>query len=197
MVDNKKRIDYTNDMEKYIKDFAKSLTLTDEKEYEECYMIRASLTIYEKLINGQVSMEVSKIRDNRRVSIIQSRMYSSNKLISVMSIEVIKSISKHYDISRKNNNVTGKFWRKFTRSEVIDFSRDTKDKNKIHLMDKPVVQGLLIMSYLCDENIKTAEIKFIHEIYCDEDIYIFKDNNIIYGYVNNILCFKCKQTYIQ
>ena len=41
------------------------------------------------------------------------------------------------------------------------------------------------------KKVSEITIKFINPIYSEEDIYIKKEKNIILGYVNNILCFKC------
>ena len=80
-----------------------------------------------------------------------------------------------------------------SKEEIVEFSKYTNDKNLIHLEDKPIVQGLIILmdlSKLIKESNKIT-IKFINPIYSNEDIYIKKEHNAILGYVNNVLCFKC------
>ena len=85
------------------------------------------------------------------------------------------------------------FWQTISKEEIVEFSKYTNDKNLIHLEDKPIVQGLMILmdlSKLIKES-KEITIKFINPIYSNEDIYIKNEHNAILGYVNNVLCFKC------
>lgn len=44
-----------------------------------------------------------------------------------------------------------KIWRVFTTSEVSEFVSAVGDKNKIHLLNPPIVPGLLILETLCKD----------------------------------------------
>ena len=84
------------------------------------------------------------------------------------------------------------FWKKITNEEIYEFSKLTGDKNYIHLVDKPVVQGMLILNEIIKniDEFKELEIKFINPIFGEEEIFLEKDKRNILAYSNNKLCFK-------
>ncbi len=82
-------------------------------------------------------------------------------------------------------------WRSFSKEEISAFSHETGDTNFIHLTENPVVQGLFILKELFDAT-KTNEIevKYIHPIYGDNQVYLKHEENNIKGFSDGILCFQ-------
>ena len=181
----------------FIKDFAKSLTQISDERYKNCYMVKLKL---EKLKASQEKYlyKVNLEKSNDRFSKIVSEAYRDTNLLSKLTIDLV-----HY----KDNNENSKdrmeekielleYWTTISKDEVAEFSKYTNDINNIHMLDKPIVQGLLILMHLSIliKEFRTTTIKFIRPIYAEDDIYIKKVKNTILGYVNNILCFKCNFT---
>lgn len=181
-------------MEKFIKDFARSLTNINFSQYDKCYLIEAEAIFYAGKNKKTSKTEVSISKDTHRMSVINSRKYSqNNELTAEMKIVLLKKELNlfHSSINKNEVHKEKQYWRSFSRKEILDFSKETNDKNSIHLTEKPIVQGLMIFMHLCSEDIIHADIKFLNKIFCDEKIYLSKEDNLIIGYVNDIICFKC------
>lgn len=181
-------------MEKFIKDFAKSFSNTSISQYDKCYLIEAEVIFYARRNKKCILSEVSISKNTSRISSINSRKYAqNNELIAKMDILLLKKELNLSPSAIKKAEIyeEKQYWRSFSRKEILQFSQETNDKNSIHLTDRPVVQGLMILTHLCNENIISAKIKFINKILCDEKIYLSQKDDLIIGYVNNIICFKC------
>ena len=176
-----------------IKNFAKSLTQVEEERYRKCYIIKAKLQVF-SVCDEEYDYKVYIEKTNHRFSEIISEGYFNNLLMLKLTIYLVNFKDSNKLITREENITSSlESWKTISKEEIVEFSKYTKDKNLIHLEDKPVVQGLLILmklSKLIKES-KEITIKFINPIYSDEDIYIKKEHNAILGYVNNVLCFKC------
>ena len=177
-----------------VKDFARALTKINEERYRKCYMVKAEL---QKFIScdKKYSYKVHVEKSNYRFSKIISEAYLSNTLMAKLTIDLIdfKDTNVKFKIREEENLDSLEFWTTISKEEIVEFSQYTFDINLIHLDDKPIVQGLIILMHLANlvKGLSEITIKFINPIYSEEDIYIKKEKNTILGYVNNILCFKC------
>ncbi|AGF58787.1 hypothetical protein B0P06_002891 [Clostridium saccharoperbutylacetonicum] len=180
-----------------VKDFARSLTKIDDEKYRKCYMVKVKLQIFNKC-NGKYDYKVYVEKSNYRFSKIISEAYSNNILIASLTINLVNFKDNNGKfITRKEERIDSlEFCRTVSKEEIVEFSKYTNDKNLIHLNDKPIVQGLIILMHLSRlvEGSSEITIKFINPIYSDEDIYIKKEHDTILGYVDNALCFKCNFT---
>jgi len=180
-----------------VKDFARALTKINEERYRKCYMVKAEL---QKFIScdKKYSYKVHVEKSNYRFSKIISEAYLSNTLMAKLTIDLIdfKDTNVKFKIREEENLDSLEFWTTISNEEVVEFSKYTNDINLIHLDDKPIVQGLIILMHLSSLIGRLSEltIKFINPIYSNEDIYIKKEHDTILGYVNNVLCFKCNFT---
>ena len=68
-------------MEKFIKDFARSLTNINFSQYDKCYLIEAEVVFYAEKNTKPSHTEVSISKETHRMSVIHSRKYSQNKFI--------------------------------------------------------------------------------------------------------------------
>lgn len=180
-----------------IKGISRSLSKMSGEKYDGCYMVKANLEIFQRN-NASQDYEVNIEKANEKITIIKSKSYFKGTLSMVLTISLINgSIKKENKlISQKKDlsEMTLKHFRKITKDEVYKFSKYTGDINSIHLTDKPVVQGLLILMHL-EKYIKEGkniEVKFISLLYADTSIYISESENTILGYSENKLCFKVK-----
>lgn len=177
-----------------IKNFAKSLTEVEEERYRKCYIIKANLQVF-SVCNEKYDYKIYIEKTNHRFSEIISEGYFNNFLMSKLTIYLVDfKTSKEKLIPREEKIISSlEFWNNISKEKIVEFSKYTNDKNLIHLEDKPIVQGLMILMELAKLIKESNEItiKFIRPIYSDEDIYIKNEHNAILGYVNNVLCFKC------
>lgn len=178
----------------FIKDFAKSLTQISDERYKRCYMLKLKLEIF-NAIEEKCSYKVNIEKINYRFSKIVSEAYSEDNLLSKLTIDLFhyKDIKEEHNTRKEEKIDILEYWITISKEEVYEFSKYTKDINYIHILDKPIVQGLLILMQLFAliNDPKIITIKFIRPIYSDEDIYIKKEKDKILGYVKNKLCFKC------
>ncbi len=60
----------------------------------------------------------------------------------------------------------------FSKDEVYTFSKETGDKNKIHLTDNPVVQGMLLLRTAAVKlnDVSRLDVKFVEPSYAEEDL---------------------------
>ena len=169
-----------------IKDFARSLTKIDDEKYRKCYMVKAKLQIFNSC-NEKYDYKVHVEKSNYRFSKIISEAYSNNILMARLTINLVNfKDSNGKFTTRKEERIDSLgFWKTISKEEIVEFSKYTNDKNLIHLNDKPIVQGLIILMYLSRlvKGLSEITIKFINPIYSDEDIYIKKEQDTILGYV--------------
>ena len=181
-----------------IREMAKSLSCVKDVKFDGCFMAKAELR-KSNLIGEITKYEVDIEKMNDKLSIINSKGYGGDgNLCAELRVYLI-----HKAYSRKNiikNQVQEyknfKYFRIFKKEEVYDFSKYTDDINSIHLIEKPIVQGLFIMSeienylILKQKHFKNFQIKFLEPIYSDEEIYMDDLDDIIIGYSGKRLCFK-------
>ena len=177
-----------------IKDFARALTKIDEERYRKCYMVKAKLQKFNSC-DEKYSYKVHVEKSNYRFSKIISEAYSNNTLMAKLTIDLVNFKDSSGKSKTKEEEILDslEFWTTICKEEIVEFSKYTNDINLIHLKDKPIVQGLIILMHLSNlvKGLSEITIKFINPIYSEEDIYIKKEKNTILGYVNNMLCFKC------
>jgi hypothetical protein len=180
-----------------IKDLAKALTKIDEERYRKCYMVKAKLQKFNSC-DEKYSYKVNVEKSNHRFSKIISEAYLSNTLIAKLTIDLLNFKDSKGKFETREEEILDslEFWTTISKEEIAEFSQYTNDINLIHLDDKPIVQGLIILMHLTNlvKELSEITIKFINPIYSEEDIYIKKEKDAILGYVNNILCFKCNFT---
>lgn len=178
----------------FIKDFAKSLTQISDERYKRCYIFKLKLENF-KAIEEKCFYKVNIEKANYRFSKIVSEAYYNNNLLSKLTIDLVhyKAIKEEIKVIKKEKIDFLEYWMTISKDEVYEFNKYTNDINYIHMLDKPIVQGLLILMHLSEliKEFKAITIKFIRPIYSEEDIYIKKEEDKILGYVKNILCFKC------
>lgn len=180
-----------------IKEISKSLSQINDKKYDGCFMAKVNLEIVERCDEIK-KYKVNIEKSNSKFSLIRSNGYLNDKAMINLSIYLINGTSKKINVSKKNkveeykNFLTHTI--KFTKEEVYNFSKYTRDINSIHLENKPVVQGLLILMYLEKylKDVKSMEVKFINPMYAESLVHICELENIIIGYIENKLCFKAK-----
>jgi hypothetical protein len=178
----------------FIKDFAKSLTQINDERYKRCYILKLKLEKF-KAIEEKCSYKVNIEKDSYRFSEIVSEAYYHNNLLSKLIIDLLhyKDDKEKFKVRREEKIDFLEYWMTISKEEIYEFNKYTNDINYIHTLDKPIVQGLLILMHLSVliKEFKVITIKFIRPIYSEEDIYIKKEKDNILGYVKNILCFKC------
>ena len=83
----------------------------------------------------------------------------------------------------------------FSPEQITAFSKWSGDMNSIHLGEKPVVQGMLLLlaleDYLCIKGfkIRRGNIRYLHPIKACEDIFIYHEQNKITGISKDKECF--------
>lgn len=93
----------------------------------------------------------------------------------------------------------GEFLKKITPSQIYAFSNWSGDINTIHLTEKPVAQGMLILmlieDYLKSKNqvIKRGHIRYIKPVMGGDRVYVcLKESKELEGHVNGDTCFILK-----
>lgn len=181
-----------------IREMAKSLSCIKDVKFDGCFMAKAELR-KNNLISEITKYKVSIEKMNDRFSIIKSEGYGDDgNLFTELRVYLIHKIYSKNNIIKNQiqEHKDLNYFRRFRKEEVYNFSMYTDDINSIHLIEKPIVQGLFIMSEiekylnLKQKYFRNFEIKFIQPIYSDEKIYIDDLDDIIIGYSQKRLCFK-------
>jgi hypothetical protein len=83
---------------------------------------------------------------------------------------------------------------KFSSLEIESFCNDVGDENEIHKGESPVVPGLLIIKKSLGEmtTINSLLVNFYKPVYSEQEVFIKKNNNEIFGICEGSLCFKIK-----
>lgn len=88
------------------------------------------------------------------------------------------------------------YWRTFTLGEVNTFASLSGDTNDVHSGVQPVVQGMLILlaleDYLARDNhfFKSVDVQYFNPVRVNEPVKLCKQDEIIYGIVDEKVCFK-------
>lgn len=145
------------------------------------------------LPNDQKGIQPEEIsiewKENRLIA-ITCRKKSGERVVAELKTLMLHPSGKKE--SRENPiPLNGSIWRNFSKEEVWSFSRKTGDQNLIHLSEKPIVQGFLLLEHLTATfpNREKYQISFHSPVLADENIYLQIQGESFYGYGNKELHF--------
>lgn len=177
--------------EKDMIQLAKAFSELKDEKYNNSYISKIKLEQYGKIRNTPCHVIIEK--ETSRFLIISSNMYDDNdqivaKLSMTLFLNVVVSNLTETSIIPKEVVP----WKTFSKQEIYDFSKAVGDANTIHLTEKPVVQGLLILKNIQEsiEAFNTIEIKFTKPIYAGNPIYIESNGKNLTGYSNHVKVFQ-------
>ncbi|MBP2632017.1 MAG: hypothetical protein H6Q70_2645 [Firmicutes bacterium] len=176
--------------EKNMIQLAKAFSELKDEKYNNSYITKIKLEQYGKSRKNPCHVIVEK--ETSRFMIISSNMYEDDTLIAKLSMTLFLNVTVRNldETSVIPEEVTP--WKTFSKQEIYDFSKAVGDANTIHLTEKPVVQGLLILKNIKESFAKfnTIEIKFMKPIYAGNPIYVEPKGKIFTGYSNHAKVFQ-------
>lgn len=178
-------------------DFGIALSKINDEKYSGSYIAKIKYEVYENDSNNPEKFITKVEQENKSLSIITIGGYKEGSLLAKLTVILFIGSFRKLDNVIIENTKKFKVWRTISKEEIYEFSRITKDLNFIHLTEKPIVQGLLILKFIISymkneiENFKKIEIRFTSPIYAEDEILINKIKNNIFGYSNCRLSFKC------
>ncbi len=117
---------------------------------------------------------------------------ANNQIVKVILIQ-----SKTIEVSEKKvNNGTLKFMEEFfvSKKELSTYLQKSGDKNSVHIGEKPIIPGILILQKLTKKfgkNMAIFSIKFINPAYLEQRIQLFQSTeNEIVGTINGLTIFQ-------
>lgn len=168
----------------------KAFTTGDDFFYEGAFIAKAKYQRFEpEAKNEAYKNEI--VKESKKLCIIDCNGYVEDKIIEKLTVYLMRNVevkeAKKPDIVENQ----GKLWRSFSKEEIGEFSHTTGDTNSIHLTENPVVQGLFILKELFNTaKTNKIEIKYVHPVYGNDPVYILREENIIKGFSNGVLCFQ-------
>lgn len=134
--------------------------------------------------------EVSIETKENRIVTITCRKESEGQIVEELKTVMIYPVMRR-EHRKKTVPSTGSIWRNFSKGEIWSFSRKTEDHNPIHLNEKPVVQGFLLLEHIVATfpNKEEYQISFHSPVLADENIYLQIQGESFSGYGKRDLYF--------
>lgn len=178
----------------YILNLSKSLGNLFQKEFHGFFIGKAKVEFLELYKGGNINCKNEITKDLLKYKKCTSYILEEENILCKMELTLIKKSSKEVKHIEKENEVTGKYFCTIDSEEIYEFSKDIGDLNEIHFLERPVVQGMLLIRHL-DEYFKSLKyeytimnIRFIKPLYSGEstsivleskEFMVYKDNKLI------------------
>jgi hypothetical protein len=154
------------------------MTEMDASTYQGAFIGKISYTTdREKAEKAEsITYEYGDVKENAFMYILSilGKVEGETEPVEKMTITLVKASDKAKDIKRVEAEAydNDSLFHNFSKQEVYDFSAQTGDKNKIHLTEHPVVQGMLLLrTAACKhESLKRLDVKFVEPSYAEDEL---------------------------
>lgn len=169
---------------------AKAFSRLKDEKYHNSYIAKVNYQRYAK--NQTAVPQVAVEKETSRFQVLSAAVYDAKQcLVAKLSMTLFLHVTKPNSAEMSLLPDTAVAWRTFHKREIYDFSQRVGDINAIHLTERPVVQGLLILETITKyfTDFREIEIKFIKPIYAEEPVYLESTEAGIIAYSNNAKVF--------
>lgn len=154
------------------------MTEMDASIYQGAFIGKISYTATDIAAEAEnIRYEYGDVKENAFMYILTIVGTAEGQDVPVekLTVTLVKPSDKERDIKRqeKTEYEDEKPFHTFSKEEVYAFSHETGDKNRIHLTDHPVVQGILLLrtaAALFGEA-KRIDVRFVEPSYADEELW--------------------------
>ena len=159
---------------KRVLDFIKALGAFQGKRYDHSYIGRVSIAFWGE---EDASCTFSCHRQWQKKSVECLRVEETNNagiLVGLLEALILFSPYIVPAIPKQDPFPMGTLWKTYSRESVIQFAKETGDMNPIHLAERPVVQGLLLLKDLAayGNDPDFLSMTFSSPLYVGEPIYL-------------------------
>lgn len=175
--------------------FAKRLCSLHGEKYQHSYI--SKITYERQSVIEPVGFKITIVKDAKRFQLIEiCGLDVAQHVVAVVQVLLFLQVEKKNAVAKIANLSEGFIkWRLFTREEIEAFSLEVGDRNIIHLVENPVVQGMLLLNSLYTwlaRPLRRLEIKFVAPVYAGEMIYLEVTAARVCGYCENREVFVAK-----
>ncbi|MDD5793246.1 hypothetical protein ACTNDG_04685 [Clostridium sp. HCP1S3_B4] len=161
--------------------YGKALSSISGNEYIRSFIGKVKFEKIKDIQNKKAFYKAKEVKKNKNISIIEIACFCNNDIFEKMTVTIVLNCNmnnKKKDISN-NFHVNENEYIQFSKKDIEEFSFLVSDMNPIHLEEKAVVQGMLIIKRIIDNyNISNGfNIRFLNPAYEMEKIYMYKYNN--------------------
>lgn len=144
--------------------------------------------VKEKQFNDIDSFLV-EIKENRVVTLSCQKM-NEDQIIESIEVKMIHPFGLK-ERKERSLPLERKKWRQFSKEEIWAYSKQVGDHNLIHLNEKPVVQGFLLLKHLVETFTQAEEyqISFYSPAVAEEDICLHTQGQSFCGYGETAIYF--------
>jgi hypothetical protein len=158
-----------------MKDYIRTLHQYQGARYDNSYIGRLSYAHWGE-DTEETRFTVKAVRNGSNVECLRVQAWNDKLCIGLLEAWIFFSKFKrtHHKTTLSKELPSGPCWKIFRREEIIDFAEKTGDLNPIHLTERPVVQGLLILDtfYETCHHPDLLSINFLMPIHADEPVYL-------------------------
>lgn len=163
--------------------------LTQVQVSPHCVMTHANLKLL-KACEGPYQVEAKIVKQTHKRVQIECVARVNQHLVAVLEVRLrFESVSP---MTKVQPPVDWHWGYRFSKQEIYDFSNRINDQNPIHLNEKPIVQGLLLLQKIHEslQQPKQLQLKFLKPVYANELLYLKREKNSLEGYSAAGLCLK-------
>ncbi len=173
----------------------RALSSLNGEQYTEPYIAKAKFERYGNLVGKGTHTNMKVEKEKAKFVLIIIDLYDNEIVLARLRITLFLHATENLDVTVHHSMPKdAQVWRSFTKEAIYAFSKEANDANPIHLTERPIVQGLLLLRTLANYfgDIHSLEMKFIKPLYADQIVYLQKRNGSFIGYNEQEMIFKGK-----
>ncbi|WP_110953714.1 hotdog family protein [Anaerosinus massiliensis] len=170
---------------------AKAFSQLKDEKYHNSYIAKVNYQRYAE--NRTTVPQVAVEKETSRFQVLSAAVYDAKQqLIAKLSMTLFLHVTIQSLDEKSGVPDKAVAWKTFHKREIYDFSQRVGDINTIHLTERPVVQGLLILETIAQyfTAFREIEIKFMKPIYAEDPVYLESTETGMIGYSDNAKVFQ-------
>lgn len=123
-----------------------------------------------------------EVKENRIVTLLCQKIHE-DQIVESLEVKMLHPLGLK-EKKERSLPAEKKNWRQFSKEEIWAYSRQVGDHNRIHLSEKPVVQGFLLLKHLVEtfHQAEEYQISFYSPALAEEKIYLHTQEESFCGY---------------
>lgn len=154
------------------------MTEMDASTYQGAFIGKISYSAEREAAEAaeQITYQYGDVKENAFMYILSILGFAdgSETPIEKFTVTLVKPSDKEKELTRKEAAAYERTeaFHTFSKEEVYAFSKETGDRNRIHLTDHPVVQGVYLLRTAAERvpDASRIDVKFVEPSYAEESL---------------------------